>query len=334
MNNTAAVLHGVGDVRMIERPEPAPAHRQVAVRIDAVGICGSDVHYYEHGRIGPYVVRAPMIIGHEAAGTIVGVGSGVDPGRIGELVALEPGVPDFVCDQCLAGRYNLCPHVRFFATPPVDGAIVQRLAFPAAFAHTAPEGLVAEQAALAEPVSVGVWACRKARVSPGDRVLVTGAGAIGLLAAQVARTAGATQVIVTDVSVSRLDVAAELGFEACPADRPVSGTFDVLLECSGAQSAVAAGMSSLAPAGRAVLIGMGADSVSIDVPLLQGRELSVTGAFRYAHTYPTALQLISSGRVNLAPVITHRFGLADTEAALTLARRDPRAIKAIVNPGG
>jgi L-iditol 2-dehydrogenase len=332
MSTTAAVLHGIGDVRIEERPDPVAGPGQVIVEIGAVGICGSDVHYYEHGRIGDYVVRAPMVIGHEAAGTIVAAGDGVDPARVGELVALEPGIPDLTCEECLAGRYNLCPNVRFFATPPVDGAIVGRLAFPAAFAHRAPAGLTAAQAAMAEPVSVGVWACRKAHVSPGNRVLVTGAGAIGLLAAQVARAFGASSVTVTDVSEFRLSVAERLGFTAVAASAPPPGEYDVLLECSGAQSAVTSGMARVARAGRVVLVGMGADSIAIDVPLLQGRELTITGIFRYAHTYPVALHLISFGQVDVSPVITHRFGLADTEAAMTLARRDPHAIKAVVSP--
>jgi L-iditol 2-dehydrogenase len=332
MSTFAAVLHGIGDIRIEERPEPSAGPGQVIVEVGAVGICGSDVHYYEQGRIGDYVVREPMIIGHEAAGTIVAAGNGVDPARVGELVALEPGTPDLTCSQCLAGRYNLCPNIRFFATPPVDGAIVGRLAFPDAFAHRAPVGLTAEQAAMAEPVSVGVWACRKAHVSVGDRVLVTGAGAIGLLAAQVARAFGAESVTVTDVSEFRLSVTERLGFTTAVGSEELPGEYDVFLECSGAQAAVTSGMAHMAPAGRAVLVGMGADSIAVDVPLLQGRELTISGIFRYAHTFPAALQLISSGRVDVSPVITHRFRLADTDAAMTLARREPHAIKAVVSP--
>ena len=142
----------------------SPASGEVLVEIAAVGICGSDVHYYEHGRIGDYVVREPMVIGHESAGTVVEVGDGVSPERVGELVALEPGVPCRRCPQCLRGRYNLCPDVIFFATPPVDGSISRFVAFDAAFAHPAPAGLTAEQAAMAEPVSVGIWAARKCGV--------------------------------------------------------------------------------------------------------------------------------------------------------------------------
>ena len=332
VSNPSAVLYAAGDLRIEDRPEPKPADREVLVEIAAVGICGSDVHYYDHGRIGSYIVVDPMIVGHESAGVIIDVGSAVDKSRIGQLVALEPGVPCRSCTQCLAGRYNMCPNVRFFATPPIDGSISRLVTIDEAFAHPAPESLTAEQAAMAEPVSVGVWAARKTFVGPGDRVLVTGAGPVGLYAAQVARAFGAQQVTITDVSEFRLSKATELGLRSVQAGDAIAEKFDVLLECSGAQPALTAGMQTLAPAGRVALIGMGADTVSIDVPLVQGRELVISGVFRYANTYPLALQLIASGAVNVSDVISHRFSLAETEQALTIAKHDPRALKAMVLP--
>jgi len=330
MLNPSAVLHGPHDVRIEDRPVPRPGAGQVLVEIAAVGICGSDVHYYEHGRIGDYVVRAPMIIGHESAGTVLDVGAGVSADRVGELVALEPGVPCRNCAQCLRGRYNLCPDVVFFATPPVDGSISRYVVIDAAFAHPAPAGLSAEQAAMAEPVSVGIWAAHKTQLSAGDRVLVTGAGPIGLLAGQVARALGAETTVVTDVSEFRLSRARDLGLRAAPAGEPLTEQFDVLLECSGAPAALSSGMQALAPAGRIALVGMGADSVPINVPLVQGRELSITGVFRYANTYPLALQLISTGAVNVADVVTHRFALEDTEQALQIGKVDRNSLKAMV----
>lgn len=330
MNNTAAVLYAPHDLRIEDRPLPEPGPSEVLVQVRAIGICGSDVHYYEHGRIGQYVVEHPMVIGHESAGTIIAVGSAVDPARIGETVALEPGVPCRTCQQCLAGRYNLCPDVRFFATPPIDGSIAAYVTIDEHFAYTAPHGLSFEQAAMAEPVSVGVWAARKAGISAGERVLVTGAGPIGLYAAQVARAFGAAQVTLTDISEFRLDTARALGFHAAVAGEPLDGQFDVLLECSGASPALTEGMQHLAPAARVVLIGMGADTVSIDVPLVQGREISIAGIFRYANTYPTALDLIATGAVDAPAIITHRFDINHTEDALTIGRRDPEALKAVV----
>jgi L-iditol 2-dehydrogenase len=330
--NSSAVLYAAGDLRIEDRPEPQPGVDEVLVEVAAVGICGSDVHYYDHGRIGEYIVVEPMIIGHESAGVIVDVGSNVDRSRIGQLVAMEPGVPCRSCRQCLAGRYNLCPNVRFFATPPIDGSISRLVAIEAAFAHPAPEGLSAEQAAMAEPVSVGVWAARKTSIGPGDRVLVTGAGPVGLYAAQVAQSFGAAHVTITDVSDFRLAKARELGLATSQATSPLTEEFDVLLECSGAQPALTSGIRAMAPAGRVALVGMGSDSVSIEVPVIQGRELTISGVFRYANTYPLALELIASGAVNVTDVISHRFPLADTEQALTIAKQDPRALKAVVLP--
>ena len=332
MPNRSAVLNAATSLEVLDRPVPVPGPHDVLVEVQAVGICGSDVHYYEHGRIGEYVVDQPMIIGHEAAGVIVAVGEEVDDRSVGQRVALEPGVPCRRCGQCLAGRYNLCPDVVFFATPPVDGAISQLVTIDASFAHVVPAGLSHEQAAMAEPVSVGVWAVRKGQIAPGDRVLVTGAGPIGLLAAQVARAFGGVDVTVTDLSEFRLSVARQLGLMAHPASDPLPQEYDVLLECSGVQPALTAGMSAVARAGRVVLVGMGADTVNIDVPLVQGREITLTGTFRYANTYPLALRLIAAGVVQVDEVITHRFSIDHTEQALTIARHDPNSLKAIVLP--
>ncbi len=330
MTNRSAVLHSPRDVTIEDRPMPEPGPGEVLVRVVAVGICGSDVHYYEHGRIGPYVVDAPMVIGHEASGEITAVGDGVPQDRIGEHVALEPGVPCRNCATCLSGHYNLCPDVVFFATPPVDGAICEYVTLAAAFAHPAPEGLDHDHAAMAEPVSVGVWACRRAGVQAGDRVLVTGAGPIGLLTAQVARAFGAQSVTVTDMNPNRVTTATQLRLDGRLASAPLEAEYDVLLECSGAPAALNAGMNAMARTGRVVLVGMGADNVSVNVPLVQGRELTITGTFRYANTYPLALELIAGGAVDVATVITHHFDIDHTVDALTLAAREPDSLKAIV----
>lgn len=311
-------------------PDPGPG--EVVVQVEAIGVCGSDVHYYDNGRIGPYVVNHPMVIGHESAGTITAVGDGVDGGRIGERVAMEPGVPCRRCAQCRAGRYNLCPDVVFFATPPVDGSMVGYVACDADFAHRLPDSVDFVGGAMAEPVSVGVWACRKARVSPGNRVLVTGAGPIGLIAAQVARAFGASAVTISDVNAHRLGVARDLGFGTEDAAAPGADEFDVLIECSGAGAAVRAGMRRVVRAGTVVLVGMGADEVSLELPLIQNRELWLTGIFRYANTYPTALALIESGAVSIDALVTHRFPLAQAETALRAAREIPESIKSVVLP--
>ncbi|WP_327158884.1 alcohol dehydrogenase catalytic domain-containing protein [Streptomyces tubercidicus] len=210
----AAVLHGPGQLSLAERPVPEPGPGEVLVRVEAVGTCGSDVHYYRHGRIGDFVVREPLVLGHEAAGTVVACGPGADPRRMGRRVSIEPGTPCGSCGECRPGRYNLCPDMRFLATPPVDGAFCEYLAVHQDFAHEVPDCLTIEDAALLEPLSVAVWACRKARVAPGDRVLITGAGPIGLVTAQTARAFGAREVMVTDVLPHRLAMARAAGAAA------------------------------------------------------------------------------------------------------------------------
>lgn len=332
-----SVLTGIGSVEVVERDVPTPAADEVLVEIGSVGVCGSDVHYFEHGRIGPYVVDAPLVLGHEAGGTVVAVGSGTTSLREGQRVSIEPGVPCRSCAQCLAGRYNLCPEVRFFATPPHDGAFSQFVSMPAPFVHPVPDTVSDDAAGLLEPLSVGIWACRRAGVSPGCTVLVSGAGPIGLLAAQAARAYGADAVTVTDVNPHRLSVAEHLGLHsldvgAAPlADAGLEP--DVLVECSGNPNATWDAVRTVARAGRVVLVGMGSDEVRLPLSYVQDRELVITGAFRYANTWPTAIRLAASGRVDLDSMVTGRYGLDDVEAALTAARSDPTMVKAIVNPG-
>ena len=333
----ASVLRRAGDVTVEERPVPVPGPDEVLVRIGSVGVCGSDVHYYEHGRIGRYVVDRPLVLGHEAGGTVVAIGAAVADHQPGDRVSLEPGVPCRTCPLCLSGRYNLCPEVRFFATPPYDGAFCEYVALPASFVHPVPDELSDDAAALIEPLSVGVWACRRAGVTIGSRVLVTGAGPIGLLAAQVARASGAAEVVLTDVNANRLALAARLGLRTLDvATRSVAQAGyepDVLLECSGMAGPTTDAIGVMARAGRVVLIGMGGDLLPLPLSVVQERELWITGAFRYANTWPTAIGLVTAGSVDLDVLVTGRYGLGQVEQALTAGRRDATTVKAIVRPG-
>jgi L-iditol 2-dehydrogenase len=336
----AAVLNRPGEVAVVDRPAPVPDPDQVLVRVRAVGVCGSDTHYFDHGRIGRFVVESPLVLGHEASGVVEGVGSDVDPARVGERVSIEPGVPCRQCVQCLGGRYNLCPDMVFHATPPVDGSLAELVVIHQAFAHPVPDSVSDEEAALLEPLSVGIWACRKGEVGPGSRVLVTGAGPIGLVCIQVARACGASEVVVTDLSAERLGVATELGATGTIASGSVAlddwyagrPAPEVLLECSGHAGATVDAIRVLAPAGRAVLVGMGGDELALPLAVVQERELLVTGTFRYANTWPTAIGLVGSGLVDLARLVTGRFPLTESAAALTAARDTPGAIKAVINP--
>lgn len=320
-----------------ERPDPVPGPHEVLVRVRAVGVCGSDVHYFERGRVGSYTVDAPLVLGHEASGVVVATGAGATRVEVGQRVSVEPGVPDFTCAQCLAGRYNLCERMRFFATPPVDGAFAELVTVHEQFAHPVPDLLSDDAAALLEPLSVGLWACRKARVTAGSRVLVTGAGPVGLVAAQAALALGAAEVTVTDVNPRRLRLARDLGATHTldVGTSPVVGSGvepDVLLECSGHPAAAAEGVRTVARAGRVVLVGMGSDEMSLPVSRLQEYELTVTGTFRYAHTWPAAIALVASGRVELDRLVTGHYGLDEVREALTVGRADPDTVKPVVQP--
>ncbi|NHD17546.1 MULTISPECIES: NAD(P)-dependent alcohol dehydrogenase [unclassified Actinopolyspora] len=332
-----SVLRAVEDVAVERRPIPEPGPHEVLVRVSAVGTCGSDTHYYERGRVGEFVVREPLVLGHEASGTIVARGSEVTGLESGTRVSLEPGVPCLSCHECRSGRYNLCPEVRFFATPPVDGAFSEYVTLHEQFAYPVPEELSDEAAALIEPLSVAVWACRKARIAPGARVLVTGAGPVGLLAAQTARAFGATEIVVTDVVDHRLRMAEEL--TGCTAvnvrHHPLAESGhepDVLLECSGNPTAAAEAVRTVVRAGRVVFVGMGGDELPLPLSHVQTREIEVTGTFRYANTWPTAIALASSGAVELDRLVTHRFGLDAVPEALTASARDETVVKAVVHP--
>jgi L-iditol 2-dehydrogenase len=332
-SNLAAVLHGVGDLRVEEHPMPVPGPHEVVVEVRSVGICGSDVHYYEHGRIGDYVVEAPMVLGHESSGVVVDAGT--SPLRAGQRVTIEPGVPCGHCEQCRRGSYNLCPDVVFFATPPVHGSLAQYVAVHEAFAHPVPDSMSDDAAALIEPLSVGLWANRKAGTSIGSRVLVTGAGPIGVLCALTARAAGAGWVGLADIHPARLKAASAFDIDDVIDAREgidyADFRPDVLLECSGAPPVVTAGVKALQPLGTAVLVGMGPSAEqSLPVSVIQNRELTVTGTFRYAHTYPDAIALVASGRIDLDALVGAKLPLSDSEAALKMGHTDPSVLKTVV----
>jgi L-iditol 2-dehydrogenase len=323
------------DTEEVPIPEAGPG--QVLIEVAAVGICGSDVHYFEHGRIADFVVREPLVLGHEASGTIRAVGVGVPEDRVGQRVALEPQETCGRCRECLAGRYNLCPYVEFFATPPIHGAFAQYVVLSAHRAHPVPDNVSDEAAALIEPLSVAVWAAHKAAIEPGDRVLVTGAGPVGLVCADVARARGA-YVLVSDTNPNRLVVATERGAGAVVdvTSGPLADQIepvDVIIECSGAGPAVQDAFTVAAPAARIVLVGMGAATMELPVATIQIKELQVTGTFRYANCYPAAIALAASGAVDLDGLVTARFGLAEVADALQAAKRDPATLKPMVYPG-
>ncbi len=332
MSNHAAVMPELGRIEIQSVDEPTPGPREAVVQIEAVGVCGSDTAYFTVGRIGDWIVDGPIILGHECAGKVIAVGSDVTQVAVGDRVAIEPGTPCRDCRDCMAGRYHLCPDLVFFATPPYDGSLVQRMAIDERQLFRMPDSMSYEEGALCEPLSVGIWACRRAGLEPGDRVLVTGAGPVGLLAAQAARAFGANSVTVTDIADFRLDMARELGFDVERVGEGTSRDFDVLLECSGAPTALADGLWRLRTNGRAAMVGMPKQDVTLALSRLNVNELTIGLVNRYAHTWPIAIELISSGRVDVSSLVTHRFPLDETADAIMLARNVPDSVKAIIAP--
>ena len=340
----AVVLHQPLDLRHESRPLPRPGAGDVLVAVRAVGVCGSDVHYWQTGRIGDFVVREPLVLGHEAAGVVVEVGSEVRDLAVGDRVALEPGVPCRCCEWCKVGRYNLCPDVVFMATPPVDGAFCEYVVHPADFAYRLPDHVSFEEGALFEPLSVGIHAVRRAGVGMGSSVLVGGAGPIGLTALLAARAAGVSEIIVSDVVPGRLELARRLGATrvvdartedvvAAALDATRGVGVDAAIECSGAAVAQESGLLALKRGGTLVLVGLGGDRLDVSAAAIGARELDVRGVFRYANTYPAAAKLVASGAIDLKPLVTNHFSLDEVGLALETAHgRAPGIVKVIVHP--
>lgn len=331
----AVYLEETKQIQIKDIPKPFPGPGEVLIKVGACGICGSDVHYWQHGRIGDFVVKEPMILGHEAAGTVMALGSGVDNVKVGDLVAMEPGIPCMKCDHCRRGFYNLCSEVQFFATPPVDGVMKEFVVHPAQLVFPVPDGLSAEVASLAEPFSVGVHATRLARLQSGQKVLVFGAGIIGICAMIAAFEAGASEVAVVDIQDSRLDRAKKLGASEVINSKngePRQNFYDVTFECSGAPACSKSAIKATRSGGNVVMIGMGPDDL-VEIPLLDAicREISIHGSFRYKNTYPVALGVIAKHLELFSQLITHRFKIDEAAKAFQIALGDPGACKVMVN---
>ncbi|KAF8155722.1 chaperonin 10-like protein [Crassisporium funariophilum] len=393
-STTAAVLHGPRDMRITERTLWPPSQGQVQVQVVSTGLCGSDLHYYMQGRNGDFAVRAPLVLGHEAAGIITAIGPGVSNFSIGQRVAIEAGINCRACGFCDKGRYNLCKGMRFCSSasiyPHVDGTLQTRMNHPAHVLHPLPDSCTFEQAALAEPLSVLIHASRRCKLAPSQSVFVFGVGAIGLLACALAKHTGASRVVAADINPQRLEWAKKNGFadevyclptpspahsshstspsaptapsipktngmangttasKPAPTPAPSQPTmhsedslrkakegamtclaafdakdgFDVVFECTGAETAIQMSVFVATTGGRVMLIGMGTRSALMPLSTAALREIDIMGSFRYANTYPEALHLLASGSLpTVSRLVTHRFGLSETKKAFeTLAR--------------
>ena len=326
-------------LRDIALDEPL-GERDVRIKMHTVGICGSDVHYYTHGRIGPFVVEEPMVLGHEAAGTVVEVGSAVKHLAVGDRVCMEPGIPDPNSQASRLGMYNLDPAVRFWATPPIHGILRPTVVHPAEYTFKLPDNVSFAEGAMVEPLAVGMHAANKAGIQPGDLAVVAGAGPIGMVTAMAALAGGCSRVVMTDVQQPKLDLAETFG-PITPinvADQSLKKVIDemtdgwgadLIFECSGSPKVAETLFEPLRPGGTVVYVGMPIEPVAIDIVAAQCKEARIETIFRYAHVYPRALALMGSGKIDLKPLITNKFSFEQSIEAFDFAvEMPPQSVKA------
>ena len=318
----------------IEREETL-GPRDVRIKLHTVGICGSDVHYYTHGGTGVFQVKAPMILGHEASGTVLEVGTDVTTLDVGDRVCMEPGIPDPNSRASRLGLYNIDPAVRFWATPPIHGVLRPTVVHPADFTYKLPDNVSFAEAAMVEPLAVGIHAATKAQIKPGDVALIIGAGPIGLVTVLSALAAGCSHVFVSDIDDAKLEIAAGLG-SVTPInvrDRDLAREIlkategwgvEVVFECSGSAKGAEGVFDPLCPGGRVILIGSQVQPIQYDVGKAMVREARVDHVFRYAHVFPRCVAMLSSGSIDVKPLITRTFGFDDSVEAFEIAASAPR----------
>ncbi|MBI1243871.1 MAG: alcohol dehydrogenase catalytic domain-containing protein [Alphaproteobacteria bacterium] len=336
----AVVIHAPKDLRLDTLAERQPGPGEVMVRIGMGGICGSDLHYYNHGGFGTVRIREPMTLGHEVSGTVAAVGEGVANVRPGTRVAVNPSRPCLVCKYCEAGLHNQCLDMRFFGSamrfPHVQGAFSEHVTVLARQAVPVPERISLAEAAMAEPLSVCLHAANQAGALFGKRVLVTGCGPIGALMVLVARTAGAAEIVATDIASRPLETALKVG--ATRAIDPVKdpdalkpyaadkGSFDVHFEASGTEVALRTGIELVRPRGTIVQIGVGGEA-KLPMNVLVAKEIALRGTFRFDDEFDLAVRMMGDGIIDVRPVISDTFPVADAHAAFELAGDRNKAMK-------
>lgn len=320
---------GVLSLREIDLPLDVGPD-DVKIAIHTVGVCGSDVHYYTHGAIGPYILREPMVLGHEAAGTIVEVGGNVRNLAIGDRVCMEPGVPDLSSRASKLGIYNVDPSVRFWATPPIHGVLTPFAVHPAAFTYKLPDNVSFAEGAMVEPFAIGMQAAARARIMPGDVAAVIGCGPIGIMVALAALAGGCSRVFVSDLSSEKLVVASQYpgivpvdinidSFADVISAETAGWGADIVFEASGSANAFKGVFDLVRPGGAVVLVGLPVEPVQFDVPGAISKEVRIETIFRYANIFDRALGLIASGKVDLKPLITGTFDFKDSIKAFNRA---------------
>lgn len=343
MVNKAVFMQGTNNMGFKDVPMPTLAERDVLVKVDIVGICGSDVHYYQHGRIGDFVVEGDFILGHECAGEIVAVGPAVRNLKVGDRVALEPGKTCGKCEFCKTGRYNLCPDVEFFATPPFHGVFTNFVAHPEDMCFKLPDNVSNAEGALVEPLAVGLHAANQGGVALGDTVVIFGTGCIGLVTLLACKAKGASKIIVVDVLDNRLQKASQLGathvvnartenvLERIDSITEGQGA-QVVIDTAGAEITVKQTADVVKRGGTIVLVGMTPnDEVSFNFMKLMGKEGQVKTIFRYRNLYPVAINAIASGAINVKDIVSHEFNFCDTKAAFDyVVNNASEVVKAVI----
>nr|WP_306269480.1 L-idonate 5-dehydrogenase [Pararhizobium sp. IMCC3301] len=339
----AIVIHKARDLRVEDRAESAPGAKpeagQVQIKLATGGICGSDLHYYNHGGFGPITLKEPMVLGHEVSGFVSQIGEGVTGFEVGDLVAISPSRPCGHCKYCAQGLRNHCLNMRFYGSampfPHIQGAFQESLIAEASQCVKA-NGLTPGEAAAAEPLSVTLHAVRRAGEMLGKKVLITGSGPIGTLCILAARATGAAEIVVTDLSDPALAYAKTIGADrtinvATSGDaledyHPDKGYFDVLFECSGAAQALAAGIAAMRPRGVVMQLGLGGD-MNLPMMLLTAKELDLRGSFRFHEEFATAVQLMQSGQIDVKPLISHTFAIEQAVEAFEIASDRAQSMK-------
>jgi L-iditol 2-dehydrogenase len=326
----ASRLHGIRDMRIEELPRPTPGPGEVLLKVASVGVCGSDVHYYLHGRIGSQVVTSPITMGHEFSAWVAGLGEGVAGLELGQLVAVDPGISCGACEPCLQGHPNLCPHVRFCGTPPIDGVFAEYTVMPAENCFPLPPGMDPVQGALLEPLGIAIHAVDLAHLRPGGTVAVLGAGPIGLLIAAVARAAGASEVYMTEPAADRRQFA--LGYVADAALDPeqvdvVAGILgltgdrgvDVAFEAAGAPDTPQQAAAVTRIGGKVVVAGIPADGLmTVQADTVRRKGLTLKLVRRMKHTYPRTIRMVQTGLVDVKPLATHQLPLERVAEAMEM----------------
>jgi L-iditol 2-dehydrogenase len=338
----AAYMQGVGNITVEETSVPVPGDDELLIRVKAVGICGSDVHLFAHGSLGPYVVHPPYILGHEASGEVAAVGKNVESFKPGDKIAMEPGVPCGKCEHCRSGAYNLCLEVVFWAAPPVPGVLAEYITHKAEFCFPIASSVPFATASLAEPLSVGVYAAQRAVAGPGKTVAVLGLGPIGQITLQALKSFGVTELFGSDVLDNRVQTASNLGCKSAinsgksdiheEAQKFNRGKgFDIVIETAGAIPTLKQAVHLSKNGGMIVLVGNPPEEEPA-FPIMEvvQREITITGSFRYANTYPTVVDILASNK-NLPALISHKFPLSKTQEAFELVRdRRNECMKVVV----